>query len=91
VLTLRYDSERVEALVVERVLSGFAALLRGAAGLGDAATVGELLEHLSADDRRRQELKEEVFEEAATKKLKGLKQGLRSRLRVSATGSQAES
>jgi hypothetical protein len=91
VLTLRYDSERVDALVVERVLGGFAALLRGAAVLGDAATVGELLEHLVADDRRRQALKEEAFEEAAAKRLKGIRRGVRSRPLANPTGTLTES
>jgi hypothetical protein len=82
VLTLRYDSERVEAPVVERLLGGFAALLRGASGLNDDATVGDWLEHLRAEDRRRQESQVEAFEEAVAKKLKGLK-GLRSRTQAS--------
>jgi hypothetical protein len=78
VLTLRYDSERVEPAVVERVLGGFAALLRGAGALKDDAAVGDLLEHLRADDRRRQASQAEAYDEAAAKKLKGLR-GLRAR------------
>jgi hypothetical protein len=78
VLTLRYDAARFAATVAERMLGGFAALLRAAAA-GDASTVGDLLEYLRADDRRWQSAKEEAFEEAAAKKLKGLRQGLRNR------------
>jgi hypothetical protein len=85
-LTLRYDAEQVESAMVERVLGGFAALLRGAGALKDDATVGDLLEHLRADDRRRQASQEEAFTEAAAKKLKGLKQGLRSRTQANAAG-----
>lgn len=85
-LTLRYDSERVEPAVVERVLGGFAALLRGAGALKNDATVGDLLEHLHADERRRQASQEEAFEEAAAKKLKGLRAGVRSRTQAKPSG-----
>jgi hypothetical protein len=84
-LTLRYDSERVESAVVERVLGGFAALLRGAGTLKGDATVGDLLEHLRADDRRRRAAQEDAFAESAAKKLKGLK-GLRTRTQANPPG-----
>jgi non-ribosomal peptide synthetase component F len=85
-LTLRYDSERVEPAVVERVLGGFAALLRGAGTLKDDATVGDLLEHLREDDRRRQATQEDAFAESAAKKLKGLRQGIRNRTPANPSG-----
>jgi hypothetical protein len=83
-LTLRYDSGRVEEATAERVLAGFAALLRGAAELPEAATVGDWLARLSAAERLRQEQEEEAFEQAAAQKLKGLK-GLRARQRPGGT------
>lgn len=83
-LVLRYDSERVEEATAERVLAGFAALLRGVAELPEAATAGDWLARLRAEDRRRQESEEEAFEQAAAQKLKGLK-GLRARPRAGAT------
>lgn len=82
-LVLRYDAERVEEATAERVLAGFATLLRGASGLPEAATVGDWLARLRAEDRRRQESEEEAFEQAAAQKLKGLK-GLRTRPRTGA-------
>jgi hypothetical protein len=82
-LVLRYDAERVEEATAERVLAGFAALLRGAAEMPEAATVGDWLARLRAEDRRRQESEEEAFEQAAAQKLKGLK-GLRARPRTGA-------
>jgi hypothetical protein len=85
-LTLRYDAERIEPAVVERVLGGFAALLRGAGTLKDDATVGDLLAQLRADDRRRQAAQADAFTEAAAQKLKGLRQGLRNRPQANPAG-----
>jgi hypothetical protein len=85
-LTLRYDAERVEPAVVERVLGGFAALLRGVGTLKDDATVGDLLAQLRAADQQRQAAQAEAFTEAAAKKLKGLKQGLRNRTQANPAG-----
>jgi hypothetical protein len=78
VLTLRYDAGRVAAADVERVMGGFAALLRGAGRWEYDATVGQLLELLRDEDRRRQASQAEAYDEAAAKKLKGLR-GLRAR------------
>ena len=88
VLTLRYDAARFDAAVAERMIGGCAAVLRAAAA-GEAQTVGELLEHLRADDRRRQSAKEEAYEEAAVKKLKGLRRGLGGRAQADRAAANA--